>query len=157
MYKKYIIILLCVLLITITGCSFNNRINQNDEIEKFYLEDKYYNNGNFISVSSISLNKMKDESFILFSYNNYCSMAKPCEEVFQEFMKKYNINFLSITFEEYKNTNFYKTVKYAPSIIVVEKGTIVAYLDAESNDDLNKYQDMNEFEKWLNNYIYFSK
>lgn len=157
MYKKYIIILLCVLLITITGCSFNNKINQNDEIERFYLEDKYYNNGNFISVSSIPLNKMKDESFILFTYNNYCSMAKPCEEVFQEYMKKYKINFLSITFEEFKKTNFYKTVKYAPSIIVVEKGTIVAYLDAESNDDLNKYQDTNEFEKWLNNYIYFSK
>lgn len=157
MYKKYIIILLCVLLITITGCSFNNKINQNDEIERFYLEDKYYNNGNFISVSSIPLNKMKDESFILFTYNNYCSMAKPCEEVFQEYMKKYKINFLSITFEEFKKTNFYKTVKYAPSIIVVEKGTIVAYLDAKSNDDLNKYQDTNEFEKWLNNYIYFSK
>ena len=84
-------------------------------------------------------------------------MAKPCEEVFQKFMKKYKIDFLYMKFEEFRNTSFYKTVKYAPSIIVVKKGTIVAYLDAESDEDLNKYQNVDKFEKWLNNYIYFSK
>ena len=72
-------------------------------------------------------------------------------------MKKYKIDFLSIPFEEFKNTNIYKTVKYAPSVILVEKGNVVAYLDAESDDDLNKYQDINEFEEWMNNYVYFSR
>ena len=156
MYKKTVVFVLCVLLIAITVYFFNNKIKQK-AIDKFYLEDKYYNNGNFISVDSASLNKTKNESFVLFTYNNYCNMAKPCEEVFQKFMKKYKIDFLYMKFEEFRNTSFYKTVKYAPSIIVVKKGTIVAYLDAESDEDLNKYQNVDKFEKWLNNYIYFSK
>ena len=157
MYKKNILIIICFLLVSVIGYFFYNKIKQNDEVERFYLENKYYNNGVFVDVNNTSLEKVKNENFILFTYNNYCSMAKPCEEVFEEFMKKYKINFLSIPFEDFKNTDFYKTVKYAPSIIVVEKGKVVGYLDAESNDDLNKYQDMKEFESWLNNYIYFSK
>ena len=71
--------------------------------------------------------------------------------------KKYKIDFLSISFEEFKTTKFYQTIKYAPSVLVVEQGNIVAYLNANSDDDLEKYQDTNKFEEWLNNYIYFSK
>ena len=72
-------------------------------------------------------------------------------------MTKYKIDFLSISFEEFKTTKFYQTIKYAPSVLVVEQGNIVAYLNANSDDDLEKYQDTNKFEEWLNNYIYFSK
>ena len=67
-------------------------------------------------------------------------------------IEKYKIDFLSISFEEFKTTKFYQTVKYAPSVLVVEHGNIVAYLNANSDD-----QDTNKFEEWLNNYIYFSK
>ena len=84
-------------------------------------------------------------------------MTIPCENIFQEFMTKYKIDFLSISFEEFKTTKFYQTIKYAPSVLVVEQGNIVAYLNANSDDDLEKYQDTNKFEEWLNNYIYFSK
>ena len=48
----------------------------------------------------------------------------------------------------------YQKVKYAPSIIIVRDGHIVDYLDANSDDDLDKYQDVNEFEKWISKYIY---
>lgn len=157
MAKKIFIITLCIITLIMTGCSFNKKINQNDNVERFYLNDEYYNKGNFISIDSDKLNKMTNESYVLFTYNNYCSMSVPCEEIFEEFMKKYKIDFLSIPFEEFKNTNIYKTVKYAPSVILVEKGNVVAYLDAESDDDLNKYQDINEFEEWMNNYVYFSR
>ena len=59
MYKKTVVFVLCVLLIAITVYFFNNKIKQK-AIDKFYLEDKYYNNGNFISVDSASLNKTKN-------------------------------------------------------------------------------------------------
>lgn len=156
MFKKSLLFVLFILSFTITGCSFSNKLNQNDNIKRFYLEDKYYHKGDFIKIDSRSFENIKNESFVLFTYNNYCSMAKPCEEIFKEFMKKYKIDFLSMSFEEFKNTDIYKSVKYAPSIIIIEKGKIISYLDAESDEDLNKYQDINEFEKWINNYVYFS-
>ena len=33
----------------------------------------------------------------------------------------------------------------------------MAYLDAEKDDDLDKYQDLDEFTKWIEKYIYSEK
>ena len=67
------------------------------------------------------------------------------------------IDIISIPFLKYKDTSLYNKVKYAPSIIIVDRGKVISYLDANNNSDTIKYQDENEFEKWLNNYIYLSK
>ena len=56
-----------------------------------------------------------------------------------------------------KNTKFYENVKYAPSVIIIKDGEIVSYLDANSDKDLEKYQDANKFIKWLKEYIYLEK
>mgnify|MGYP000092232876 FL=1 len=71
-------------------------------------------------------------------------------------MKKYNIDFISISFDKFKSTYLYETVKYAPSIIIVKDKEIVSYLDANSDEDLDKYQDEEAFESYLNKYIYFN-
>ena len=70
---------------------------------------------------------------------------------------KYKIDFLSIQFDEYKKTSFYKKVEYAPSVLLIKNGKIVAYLDANKDSDLNKYQNPDEFEKWISEYIYLEK
>ena len=72
-------------------------------------------------------------------------------------MEKNNIAFVSIPFAEFKSTNYYNTVKYAPSIIVIKKGKIVDYLDADSDEDIIKYQDVEAFESWISQYIYLEK
>lgn len=150
--KKLVILLTSIIILT--GC-FNSKINQNDEIDRIYLSSEYYNEGKFIEVES--LNDLDDKTYVLFTYNNFCNMSKPCDEIFESFMKKYNIDFIKIPFEEFKSTYVYNTVKYAPSIVIISNKEIISYLDANEDEDLNKYQDEKEFEKWLNNYIYFSK
>ena len=147
MLKK--IVLLLILVIGITGCTFNK------EIKKFHLNDKYYGSSKFIDVNSEDI-PLK-ENFVLYTYNNYCNFSIPCDTIFKTFMEKYNIAFVSIPFAKFKNTNYYKTVKYAPSIIIIKKGKIIAYLDAESDEDLIKYQDTSAFEEWIEKYIYLEK
>ncbi len=146
MIKK--IFLLIILLLSITGC-------KKEDNNKLYLTNKYYNNGSFIDIQSKDINNMKNETYILYTYNNYCTFSKPCEDIFKEVMEKEKIDFLSIPFEEFRNTYLYDTVKYAPSIIIVNNAKIVAYLDANSDEDLNKYQDTLVFKEWLNTYINF--
>ena len=153
MTKRLFLIIL--FLTFIIGCSCQ-RIHQKDGKNRFYLEDKYYHQGEFVRINSNDLNELKSESYILYTYNSFCVLSISCEDIFQEFMRKYQIDFVSIPFNDFKNTDFYEEVKYAPSIIIVQKGKIVSYLDANSNNDLSKYQDVSEFEKWLDNYIYFS-
>ncbi len=142
--KKIIIFILCIIL---TGC-YNK--------EKIHLSDKFYNEGKYIEIKSNQINNYKNDNYVIFTYNSYCNLEVPCEKIFEKVMQKYKIDFLSIKIDEFKKTYLYKKVKYAPSVIIVKKQKIIAYLDAEKDEDMDKYQDENKFEKWLQKYINFS-
>ncbi len=141
--KKFTIIIICLFLSACTNSS------------KFSIEKEYYKESKYIDVNSEDIKKLKEnkKSFIVFTYNNYCMLEIPCDEIFKKVMNKYNISFLYLPYEEMKNTFIYDEVKLAPSVILIKEGEIVAYLDAESAEDLLKYQDTEEFEKWLTSYI----
>lgn len=139
--KKYILIFITIVILT--GCS-NNTI---------YLEDNLYNNNEFISIDSTSINNKLDTTYLLYTYNNYCSMKIPCENIFKSVMEEYNISMYSISYKDFKDTYLHDTVKYAPSVIIVDKGEIISYLDPNSDEDYDRYQDTNSFTKWLKKYI----
>lgn len=141
--KKITIIIICLFLSACTNSS------------KFSIEKEYYKENKFIDVTSEDIKELKEnkKSFIVFTYNNYCMLEIPCDEIFKKVMNKYNISILYLPYEEMKNTFIYNEVKLAPSVILIKEGEIVAYLDAESDKDLLKYQDTEEFEKWLTSYI----
>ena len=151
--KKIFIIVLSILLLV--GCT--HKMNQDDDKKRIYLSDSYYNKGEFINIESKELLDKVNDTYLLFTYNSYCNLPVSCEEIFKSFAKKYKIDFLTIPIDEFKNTKFYKTVKYAPSVMIIKNDEIIAYLDAESDVDLNRYQNLEEFESWLDNYIYFNK
>lgn len=142
--KKFIIIIMCLFLTACTNSS------------KFSIEKEYYKESKFINVKSEDIEKLKEnkKSFIVFTYNNYCILETPCDEVFKKVMDKYSLSFLYLPYEEMKSTFIYNEVKMAPSVILIKEGKIVAYLDAESDEDLPKYQDVDEFDKWLNSFIF---
>lgn len=146
MKRKIFIVLIALFLLT--GCG------KNDD-NKFYLDEKYYGLSEFILVDEKDVLELqnKKSSYILFTYNSYCTFQVPCDDIFLDYMKNNNIGFNSISYEDYLKTDLVKTVKYAPSIILINKGNIVAYLDAENDEDLNKYQDTLEFTNWINQYI----
>lgn len=155
MKRKYIIISVLVIVIFLIVLYCLNINNKN----RFYLNDKYYNNGSFITSTSNDVEKLIEnkESFILFTYNNYCTLPIPCEDIFKEFSKNYKIDVLSIPYGEFKDTSLYKEVKLSPSVIIIKEGKIISYLHADKDEDLEKYQDVNKYKNWLNNYIYFNK
>lgn len=155
MKKIYLLIPLTIVLIV--GIIFIYMNNIRDE--KFYLEDKYYGTGEFIDVNKEELESIiKDkENFLLYTYNNYCSLPIPCDSIFGSVMKEYGFNVLQIKFSDFKETNLYKKVKLAPSVLIFKDGKLVEFLDAESDNDLKKYQDKEEFKNWLNNYIVLKK
>ena len=142
---KKIVLLLAILLLV--GCSHKT----------FYLSDKYYHNGDYISVTSNDIKSLDNESYVLYIYNNYCNLPIHCENIFKDVMDKYKIDFLSMPFAEFKKTSFHNKVKYAPSIIIIKNNDIIAYLYANSDKDYDKYQNTEEFEKWLKEYIYLEK
>lgn len=146
MLKKILLFVVCMCLLT--SCSGNKKI---------YLSSEFYSEGNFKEINNDSINQYNNKTYLLFTYNNYCSLPIPCDKIFLEVAKKNNISILSMPFSEFKKTVFYDTVKYAPSIIIVDEGKVIKYLDANKDEDLEKYQDVDKFEKWLNENIYLKK
>lgn len=141
MYKK--IVLLLLILIFLTGCNK----------KKFELDESYYGKNDYIEITYNDLEDKKKDSYLLFVYSNVCSMQIPCDQIFKEFMENNNIAMNSMSFLEFKKSSYYKKVKYAPTVIIIKKGKIVAYLDAESEDDYVIYQDALEFKKWVSKYV----
>ncbi len=146
MLKKILLFVVCMCLLT--SCSGNKKI---------YLSNEFYSEGNFKEINNDSINQYNNKTYLLFTYNNYCILPIPCDKIFLEVAKKNNISILSMPFSEFKKTVFYDTVKYAPSIIIVDEGKVIKYLDANKDEDLEKYQDVDKFEKWLNENIYLKK
>lgn len=149
--KKYIFILTIILIILLnTSCLHRNNN------ERYYLNKIYYGANTFTKVNSSQLNKLieKKDSFILYTYNNYCALPISCKDIFMDFMKEYKISFISIPFDDFKDTKFYEEIKYGPTIIIIKEGQIIDYLDSNKNDDIEKYKDLKAFKKWLSNYIY---
>lgn len=149
-YMKKVTLIILITLLILTGCS-------NKEITKVYLSDEYYKDSKFISIAANEVDSLKDDTYLLYTYNNYCTLEVPCEDIFNSFMSLYNISIKSIPFDEYKKTSFYKKVKYAPTVILISKEKIITYLDANNDNDLDKYQDITAFTEWLNTYIYLTK
>ena len=140
-------------ILLLVGCYFI----YNKKPSKFYLSEKYYNTGEYIQVNSSDINKLNNDSYLLYTYNNFCNLPVHCKDVFENIMLKYKIDVISIPFGEFKNTDYYKEVEYAPSVLIIKNGRVVSYLDANKDKDLQKYQDEKEFENWLNEYIYLTK
>ena len=63
----------------------------------------------------------------------------------------------AIGYDKLKGNDITKKVSYAPSVMIFKNGKLVTYLDAESNEDYNRYQNKKEFKKWLAKYIYLEK
>lgn len=132
--------------------------NKNEQNNKVYLDKEFYNSNEFIAITRTEVEELKNTKsvYVLYTYNNYCSLPIPCEDIFKNFMEKYNISFYSIPYSEFKETYLNDTVKYAPSIIIVENGEIIDYLDANSDADYDYYQDLNKFTVWMEKYLYLS-
>lgn len=141
------IILLVLVILSMTGCTKEN--------SKFYLNDEYYNAGKLVDIDSKELTNMlkSNDSFILFTYNPYCNFKVSCENVVENFSKNNNITVFKIPFEEFKNTKLYNTVKYAPSIVLINNGKIENYLDPNKDEDSIKYQDEKALKDYIEMYI----
>ena len=156
MNKKLIIIIVVLVVLIGIGSSIMYFSKKN---EKFYLEDVYYSEGclKYTTIKEVNNLVKNKKSFVLFTYNDFCSFSVPCNSVFEEASNKMNIEILQIPYRDFKETVLHKKIKYGPSVIIIKDGKVVKYLDAEKDKDKILYQDVSKFNTWLKKYIYIEK
>lgn len=100
----------------------------------------------------------KEASFVVVTFNVEDSCyVEPGEHQFElgasatTILDNANIYVYKINLPMLKKTSFYKTVKYAPSIIVFNKGEIAAYTDA----NVDSFDNDKQVKEWLQKYVDF--
>ncbi len=159
MKKKLILIVGIIVLLLIAFIIVWKYYQGKKYVAPFYVEQEYYNEGKFIDVNALKVNEMLNDkkSFLLYSYNNYCSLPIPCEDIFKEIATKYRIDVLKLPFAGLKETSLYDDIKLAPSFIIIKEGKIVSYLHADKDSDIDRYQNAKVFEQWLKQYVILKK
>ena len=130
-------------------------VTRNMPEKKFYLEDKYYGGSDFIEIKTSNLEKLIDdkESFALFVYQPACVTSANFEQILKDFSNSNNIEIYKIAFSDIKDTSLSKYIKYYPSFAIFNKGNMVSYLDANSDNDLKYYESKDEFQKWFTSFV----
>lgn len=144
--KKLICLLLTLLILT--SC----------QEKVFSLDDEYYFKTDLIEIDSLEeVEQMaKDKkSFALFVYMNGCTSCAAFKPVLTAFLNRNKMTFYSISAEtigEDKDNSIMKAIEYAPSVLLYNKGKVVASLDAMSNDDIPYYETEDGFTQWFIKY-----
>jgi len=141
------ILLLTIILISF-GCS-----------NKFYLNESYYKKAEIIKIDQDEYNRLvnSEETFIIFISALLCPAVTDFRDIINEFTINNNLTIYEINFENIKETNLDKKVKYYPSVAIIKKGKVVRYLDADSKKDKECYESISGLEECLSKYIYLNK
>lgn len=149
-----IIIPIVIILIFIVVIIERNFIQKTSDF-MFYLEEKYYGDSVFNEIEPNDLNNLINdkESFAIFIHQPFCSTSYEFNKILTKFSEENKISFYKMSFDEMKKTVMYENIKYYPSFAIYNNGKLIDFLDAESDEDLNCYKDMEEFKNWFNSYI----
>lgn len=153
MKKKVIIISVITFLLVASLVLFllNNRT--------FSLEKKYYGNSEFKELTISEYDKLIEdkESFAIFIYQPLCTTSYEFNKVLTEFANKNQISFYKMAFSDMKKTSLKEEVKYYPSFVIIKNGKVVDSLDANSDEDVERYKKIDAFKEWFTSYVKLKK
>lgn len=140
------VLLTILLMILCIGCT---------KQEKFSLEDKYYNNGDFVEIENDKLKELENnsESFLVMVYTTGCFSCMDFEKVLTEFTKEKKLTIYRININDIEDTKLEEKIKYTPSLVIYQKGNVYKYLDANSDKDTEYYKSTDSLLEWLDKYI----
>ena len=156
--KKATIIKLTVALVVVVvgGILFVGAASGWFSESKVVLNEEYYGEGaSFMELSSSEYEELISDgkSFVIFVDQNGCTTAERLKGYMTEYMAKSGILAYRMIFSEAKESSLHNEVKYYPSVVIVSKGKVVAWLKADSDEDAPMYNNYEDFDKWMKKYL----
>lgn len=93
------------------------------------------------------------KSFVVFIDQRGCTTADRLRGYMNDFALEAGVKAYRMMFNDVKETTLHDYVKYYPSVVVVSKGKVVAWLRADSDEDADYYNDYGAFEAWINRLV----
>lgn len=123
--------------------------NQPDPKTK--IDNIYYGSSDLIVLDTPEFRKLVDQkqSFLLITYQPGCTAS--ILSFARQFSEEHNIAFNYLVWSELRETEVHEDVKFTPSVMVFREGKVVKFLRADSNEDVNMYNNYADFKNWLEN------
>lgn len=151
MNKKNIFIFVLIIII-ILGLIIFTSIRKDS---KFYLSEESYNKAKLLDISLNDLNEKieKKESFGLLVYQPTCSASSNFCNTLNEFQQQNNLAFYQIPYSTIKDDKQFEFLKFYPSFIIYKNGKVIDFLEANKDEDIEKYTSAKAFQDWFSKYV----
>ena len=126
---------------------------------KVVLDTEYYCgescNGEMMELTGMEYEELVRDggSFVVFVDQSGCTTADRLREYVSDYVLEMGVKAYRMMFSEVKETSLHDFVKYYPSVVVVSKGRVAGYLRADSDEDVDIYNDYGAFRKWMGRYL----
>ena len=142
--KKKIMTFFLLIILVLTSC----------KVKSFRLEEKYYvdkGNGYIIEDNDAFYNAIENKESLIVKITGLVCLLNDFSDNVNKYAKENGVIIYSIIGT--KDNDFFKEIEYYPSLVLINKGKIIKYLDASSNEDEIYYSNYESLEKWINSYI----
>ncbi|MBR2725324.1 hypothetical protein IKE97_01600 [Candidatus Saccharibacteria bacterium] len=95
----------------------------------------------------------EQKSFIVLVDQGGCKTADRLRNFMGEWAKENHERVVRMMFSEMKETSLHEFVKYYPSVVIIGKGEVKAYLKADSDEDAEKYNSFDTLDNWIRAYV----
>ena len=141
----------------------NSIIYHNIDFDSLTVKEDYVINNEAINTTSFKeLNEDNYKEIInskgiklIYVYLKGCSACNSFKTIINDVNLYNDLDIYQIEFKKLSSINNLKStdIKYAPSLIVLEDGNVLDYLDSSSDEDKEYYKEAISLSKWLSNYM----
>ena len=123
----------------------------------FRLEEELYGKSEAIDISKDEYEKLIEEkkSFVVMVDKPDCYTTADMRKRMSEFPDDMQFRYYRIMWTQAKESSLHEYVKYVPSVAIIHNGSVVDFLNADSDEDTAKYNDAQALQDWLKEYILF--
>lgn len=123
--------------------------------KSFNLSEENYGTPEFIDIKKDDFSKLISEkkSFLLFIDQTACITADGLRDIAVRLSEEKSLKIYHIMWQEARDTTLHEKIRYYPSFAVIREGNLVDWLDADSDEDIDRYKEYHSLLSWLDSYI----
>ena len=154
--RNVIWLVLTLVVVVAGGVLFVGAVNGWFGGQKVILDAEYYNTqSGFTDLTAQEYEALvgAKKSFVVFVDQGGCATADRLREYVGRYMEEAGVSVYRMMFAEVKESSLHEFVKYYPSVVIVSRGQVVAYLRADSDDDAKVYNNYEDLEGWMKRFL----
>lgn len=158
MKRKTVIIISSItaaILLAIGGIVLFIAINRDDI--PFRLDDEYYTSSEAVTIEKDEYEKlMKDEkSFLVMVDKPGCVTTAEMRDNMSAFPTDMQFKYYRMMWNDVKESSLHEYIKFAPSVAIIRKGEVKAWLQADKDEDGEYFNSAEALQRWIRKYIIF--